>query len=90
MERINIMNASDKQPYQTANPIGNVDQISTRLDMLIGSHPDMYVVINTSKPLSEQAIILLDHDIAVKMANAANIESFTQRYIAVKATELKR
>ena len=82
------MNASQNQPYQLASGLGNVDAVSSRLDMLLREYPDQYAVINTGKPVSEQGIFLVTFDIATEIARDANRDSGIQSYIAVKASDL--
>ena len=82
------MNASQNQPYQSQSGSANVDAASSRLDMLLREYPDQYAVINTGKPVSQQAIFLVSRDIATEIARDANRDSNTQAYIAVKASDL--
>lgn len=84
------MNASDTQPYQSANGTANIDAINTRLELLMRLYPDQYAVIDMSRPMKDQPIILVDGDIAHHQANVLNRESGTQRYLAVKASDFKR
>lgn len=83
------MNAIDNQPYQSQNGLANIDAINTRLDLLMRLYPDQYAVIDMSRPVSEQPIILTDGEIAHNQADLLNHESGTQRYAAVKATDLQ-
>lgn len=83
------MNAINSQPYQTNNGAGNIGEVTIRLEALMHFYPDQYIVIDMSRPVKDQPIILVDGDIAHHQADVLNRESGTQRYLAVKASDLK-
>lgn len=76
--------------YSNASPIENIRTVCHQIDVLVRHFPDLYVVIDTSTPVNQQALCLVDYDAACTIADMGNRDAdCASQFIVVKVRDLE-